>query len=247
MTKTAHPLAAIPTTSGTGSEATHFAVVYLEGKKYSLAHPAILPDYVVLDPGLTEGMSSYLTACTAMDALCQAIESFWSVNATEESTVFSRRGVELAIKYIKKAVLNPDRESREALQQAAYYAGKGINLAKTTAAHAFSYYLTSEYGIPHGQAVGLLMGWVFQNNLGVNEDNCIDPRGSEYVKNRLAELCEMLNIKNPAEAEEFFTGLMEDLSLDSTEFVLDAETKTELFKAVNRERLNNNPVEMAAV
>jgi alcohol dehydrogenase len=247
LTGTAVPLAAVPTTSGTGSEATHFAVVYLHGKKYSLAHPSILPDYVILDPGLTMNMPPFLTACTGMDALCQAVESYWSVNSTEESLAFSRKGVEMAVQNIKKAVFDPDGNSREAMQQAAYYAGRGINLAKTTAAHAFSYYLTSEYGIPHGQAVGLLMGWVFRNNLGVNERNCRDPRGPLFVKDRLAELSEMIGIHGPEDAEQFFTSLMNELSLNTKNFVLNNRSKAKLFTVVNKERLKNNPVEIASV
>ena len=213
LSGTALPLLAVPTTSGTGSEATHFAVVYLGGEKYSLAHPSILPDHVVLDPGLTMDMPSYLTACTGMDALCQGIESYWSVNSTEESREYSRRGVELSVKYLKMAVHAPDRESREGMQKAAYFAGRGINIAKTTAAHAFSYHLTSEYGIPHGHAVGLLMGWVFQNNMGVDGDNCIDPRGEAFVKTRLKELRELLGISETGDAGAFFERLLTDLGL----------------------------------
>jgi len=238
------PLIAVPTTSGTGSEATHFAVVYLEGEKYSLAHQAMLPDSVILDPGLTMDMPPYLTACTGMDALCQGIESYWSVNSTEESRACSRRAVELAAGSLKQAVHSPRRDSREAMQQAAYFAGKGINIAKTTAAHAFSYHLTSKYAIPHGQAVGLLMGWVFQNNLGVNEQNCIDPRGVDFVKSRLEDLCEILGIPSHRDAAGYFDRLLKDLNLDQTAFVLNQESREELFQVVNRERLSNNPVEM---
>ena len=91
------PMIAIPTTAGTGSEATHFAVAYVDGKKFSVAHPCLLPDYVLLDPQLTYRLPSKVTAASGLDALCQAIESIWAVGATRtpssEGKVFgSRRG-----------------------------------------------------------------------------------------------------------------------------------------------------------
>lgn len=79
-------LIAIPTTSGSGSEATHFAVVYVGGEKFSVAHPIyMLPNVVVLNPSLTYSMDSYQTALSGIDAFAQAMESYWSVNSTEES------------------------------------------------------------------------------------------------------------------------------------------------------------------
>src|SRR3989344_471040 len=73
------PLVAVPTTSGSGSEATHFAVVYINGKKYSLAHHFIMPDYAIVDANLTLSLPIRITAETGMDALSQAIESYWAV------------------------------------------------------------------------------------------------------------------------------------------------------------------------
>ena len=71
------PLMAIPTTAGTGSEATHFAVVYVDGKKYSVGHPSLMPRYAVVDWTLTESLPKRMTAATGLDAFCQAIESIW--------------------------------------------------------------------------------------------------------------------------------------------------------------------------
>ena len=85
-------LSAVPTTSGSGSESTHFAVVYIEGTKYSLAHESLLPDKVILDPTLTMSSSPYQTACSGLDALAQAVESYWNVFATAESRDFAARG-----------------------------------------------------------------------------------------------------------------------------------------------------------
>lgn len=79
------PHLAIPTTAGTGSEATHFAVIYYEGKKYSVSDMSLTPDYVVLDAELLSGLPLYQRKATMLDVLCHAIESYWSVKATKTS------------------------------------------------------------------------------------------------------------------------------------------------------------------
>ena len=85
----ARPLAhlAIPATAGTGSEATSIAVMYVEGKKHSLDHPALLPEAVILDPDLLASLPLYHKKSCALDALCQGIESYWARKATEDSQV----------------------------------------------------------------------------------------------------------------------------------------------------------------
>ena len=89
-------LIAIPTTSGSGSEATHFAVVYVGGEKFSVAHPIyMLPNVVVLNPSLTYSMNSYQTALSGIDAFAQAMESYWSINSTEESKKYSKEALRI--------------------------------------------------------------------------------------------------------------------------------------------------------
>ena len=100
------PLVAIPSTAGTGSEATHFAVIYKENIKYSIAHPYLLPNCAIVDAQFTFDLPSYITACTGFDALCQAVESFWSVQASEVSKGYARE----AIIKIRENFLNSIRE-----------------------------------------------------------------------------------------------------------------------------------------
>ena len=88
-----YPLIAIPTTAGTGAEATHFAVVYKNKIKYSVDHADVLPDYAIVYPQFTYKNSAYLTACTGFDALAQAIEAYWNKNATEESDEYATKVV----------------------------------------------------------------------------------------------------------------------------------------------------------
>ena len=148
-------LAAIPTTAGTGSESTRHAVIYYKGEKQSISHPNGVPGFVCLIPEVLDGLPVYQKKCTMLDALGQAIESWWSVSATVESIEYSRRAIGLI-----KAYWNPYIEEgrfAEEILLASNYAGRAINITATTAAHAMSYKLTSLYGIPHGHAVGLCL------------------------------------------------------------------------------------------
>ena len=88
------PLIAIPTTAGTGSESTRFAVIYKGGEKQSVTHDSILPDCAVLEPAVLEKLPLYQKKCAMLDALCQGIESWWSVNSTAESREYARLAVE---------------------------------------------------------------------------------------------------------------------------------------------------------
>jgi alcohol dehydrogenase class IV len=81
---------AIPTTAGTGSEATQFAVVYIDGEKFSLDHASLRPAIAIVDPRLMNTLPAAVTAATGLDAFCQAIESIWAVGATDESVRYAQ-------------------------------------------------------------------------------------------------------------------------------------------------------------
>ena len=150
------PFIAIPTTAGTGSESTHNAVMYYEGAKQTVTNDGILPDYVFLEPSVLKSLSQYQKKCTMMDALCQGIESWWSVNSTEESYEYSRKTIELIMQNWEKYIFENDDQAAANVMLGANYSGRAINITQTTAAHAMSYKITSLYGFPHGHAVAVL-------------------------------------------------------------------------------------------
>ncbi|MBI2025344.1 phosphonoacetaldehyde reductase [Candidatus Kaiserbacteria bacterium] len=158
------PLVAIPTTAGTGSEATSFSVVYKNGRKTSLESPDMLPMFAIVDPNLAMSVSRETALPSALDALCQAIESFWSNKATEESRGYARQALQLIWKNIIPAIEKRDSGAITALCIGAHLAGKAINISKTTACHAFSYGLTYRFGVPHGIAVALFLPSVYRYN-----------------------------------------------------------------------------------
>lgn len=238
------PLIVIPTTAGTGSEATHFAVAYVEGKKYSLADSRLLPTCVVIDSRLTHSLPAGITTATGLDAFCQAVESIWAVGATDESVIYASESVRLAIDHLPVCVNNPNPESREAMCWAAHLSGKAINISKTTAPHAISYAITTRFGVPHGMAVALTLAELLKFNAAVTETDCTDPRGAGYVQGRIALLLELLGQSTAKGGAEKISALIESLGAPLTLRGAGVEGEDAInwiAEQVNVERLSNNP------
>lgn len=235
------PMIAIPTTAGTGSEATHFAVVYVDGEKYSVAHPSLLPDYAIVDPALTESLPKRITAATGLDALCQAIESIWAVAATEESMGYAQEAARLAFDHLETAVNAPTPEARRAMCRASHLAGKAINITKTTAPHALSYFLTSRYGVPHGMAVATTLRAMLAFNADVTDDDCVDPRGATAVRERIARILNVLGTDGVDEACSAVSRLLSQVECPTLKEILVNGDLMAVVDSANIERLSNNP------
>ena len=234
-------LLAIPTTAGTGAEATHFAVVYIDKTKYSVGHQAMLPEYVYLSSDFSLSASSYLTACTGLDAFCQAVESVWSVNANSESLDYAIEAIDITWNNLQKAVTQNEVSAKEKMQEAAYLAGKAINITKTTAPHALSYAFTSYYGIPHGHAVAISLPFFAKYNYELNDSDCVDNRGAEAVKKRIELISAKLKIdikEAHISFEKFFKSI--GINIQLKELIKELDTGI-ILNNVNFERLNNNP------
>lgn len=235
------PIVAIPTTAGTGSEATHFAVVYVDGEKYSVAHPSLLPNFAVVDATLTESLSKQMTAASGLDALCQAIESIWAVAATEESLIYAQEAAYLAFNNLAIAVNAPTPEARRAMCRASHLAGKAINITKTTAPHALSYYLTTRYGVPHGVAVATTLPIMLAFNAGVTDDDCSDPRGAVAVRERIARISEALSTDCVDNACSAFANLQVQVGCPRLEEIIARDDLIGFVDSANIQRLSNNP------
>jgi len=238
------PVVAIPTTSGTGSEVTRFAVLYDGDQKQSTDHPQMIPEYVVLDPELTYSMSPKITAETGLDALCQAIEAFWSCHSTEESRKYSAKAIRLAWEALPDAVLNPTPESRRAMCEASLLAGKAINIAKTTACHAISYVITIHWRVPHGHAVALTLAPMLVHNAGCTANDVIDSRGVDHVLTMMRTIYELLGCEDDKSLVSKVENFIRSLGLETNlnELGITAASDRELIaSSVNQERLANNP------
>ena len=240
------PLVLIPTTTGTGSEATHFTVIFIEKTKYSLTDPNYIhANYVIVDPELTYSLPKRVTAYTGMDALSQGIESYWNINSTDKSKEYAKKAIELVMNNILEAVHNPNEESRYNMALAANYAGKAINITKTTACHAISYPITSYFNVPHGHAVALTIPSMIVFNSKVNENDVLDMRGVVYVKKTMEELLTIIGASNFIEAKEKIRNLIKDIGLETNLGKLGIKTQDDIEIIIkngfNPDRVKNNP------
>jgi alcohol dehydrogenase len=240
------PLVAIPTTAGSGSESTHFAVVYVEGEKYSLADKCLLPADIILDGNLTLSSSRYQKACNVLDALSQSIESAWAVGSTAESQILSFSALELCIENFLDFVNEKDNcIAAQAMIMAANLAGQAINITKTTAAHAWSYGITKNHDVPHGHAVWLTLPKIF----ALCDNSCpeivVDSRGHAYLLSVMDRLKNILNISPDRDIEEYFSSLLSSIGVKgdmANELKIGLKDRAVLSKQINMQRMANNPI-----
>jgi len=237
------PIIAMPTTAGTGSESTKFATLYINKIKYSIEDDTLIPEFSLIDPMLVDSNSSYTMLAAGLDALCQAIESYWSVNSNSNSREYASSAMgkiwEILPKICSKSFSQKDIEN---LCIAANLSGKAINISKTTACHAISYYLTSNYDIAHGHAVMLTLGNVFKLNLSTTEENLNDNRGLSYCNKMLKHICDNLKVKAD-DVDNIFSNYLKALGLKTklSEFNIPREDLQIIANNINVKRIKNNP------
>jgi alcohol dehydrogenase len=231
------PLVAIPTTSGSGSQATHFAVVYIENEKHSLAHKYVLPDYAIIDSSLSVSSPRNVAASSAMDALSQAVESIWSINSTIESKLYASEAIKLILNFVNLAIDKKNDDALQSISMAAHLSGKAINITKTTAPHAISYILTSDFNIAHGYAVALLITPVAYISFVKND--------KEFNKS-LDMIFKLFNCNTIDEFIKKWLNLMDSLGLHLSlkELGICYKDLEVIVKNVNMERMKNHPVSL---
>lgn len=234
ISKDTIPLIAIPTTAGSGSESTHNAVIYYHGEKQTVTNDVILPNFAFLDSSVLSTLPLYQKKCTMMDAFCQSIESWWSVNATAESRRYSQKAIELIVQNWEKYIFEQDESAAVKIMLAANYSGRAINIAQTTAAHAMSYKITSLLGLPHGYAVAICLPVIWEHMVHVVKDRSICG-----VFNCIGNaICS----SSPEDAIKYFHQMMNRLGLQNPKSNNRTEVIEELSKSVNPIRMKNNPI-----
>lgn len=232
------PFIAIPTTAGTGSEATRYAVIYYEGAKQSIISESFIPRTVLIDASVLKTLPLYQKKATMCDALCHAIESFWSVNSTDESKGYSKAAIQGVLDNMDGYLANTS-EGNTGMLIAAHTAGKAINITQTTAGHAMCYKITSLFGSAHGHASILcdkvLYSWMIENT-----DKCIDSRGEEYLKKTLYEIGRAMGCKDAKGGADKLMEIFKSLELDVP--LATEEQYEELKISVNPVRLKNHPI-----
>ena len=241
------PLVAVPTTAGTGSEATYFIVYYKNGKKQSAGRSDLtLPEYSIVDFNFMHSLPKKVLASTGMDALSQAVESYWSIDSTDESRGFASDAIKKIVGNFELA-FGGSEDAIDEMAVAANLAGKAINITKTTACHSVAYPITSHFRIPHGHAAGLTLGEMLIYNYGVGDD-CNDSRGVDYVRGVVGELCVLLGTDNPESAREKIKELIGSVGLETSlsELGISGDGMDLIVRdGFALERVKNNPRELA--
>lgn len=236
-------LIAVPTTAGTGSESTRYAVIYFDGKKQSVTHESIVPNYAVLEPLLLKSLPLYQKKCTMLDAMCQCIESLWSVNSTDESMLYAKIGLQMIMDRWHGYIEDNNEEDAQYIMMAANYGGRAINISQTTAPHAMSYKLTSMYGLPHGHAVALCLPEVWMYMME-HPDKCVDPRGKEHLEFIFEWLGQIMGCDSAYKGLMMFRAIMFALDMPQPVSVNRKDDLNMLVSSVNPVRLKNSPVRL---
>ena len=160
------PLFAVPTTAGTGSEATLAAVVtdYSTHHKYAIQDPCLLPRYAVLDPELTVGLPPHVTSTTGMDALTHAVEAYTNKFAPKYTQRLAEEATKLIFDNLKVAYADGKNiEARDNMLHASLYAGRAFSRACVGNVHAIAHTLGGLYGTPHGLANAVILPYVMED------------------------------------------------------------------------------------
>lgn len=222
----------IPTTAGTGSEATPNAIVAVPEKnlKVGIVNSSMVPDYVILDAEMIRNLPRNIAAATGVDAMAHAIECFTSNKANPFSDTFALEAFDIIMNNIEEACDDPDAlDAKNQMQIAAFYAGVAITCSGTTAVHALSYPLGGRYHIAHGVSNAILLVPVMKFNepairskLAAAYDRIVhgektcstEEEKSAWVVNRMGEIVKHLDI--PTSLAEF------NVSIDDLDALVDA-------------------------
>lgn len=233
-------LVLIPTTAGSGAEATRFAVLYHEGVKHSVEGPALGADLVILDPAPLSTCSGKQLAASGLDAFSQCVESIWSKGQTSKSLDDALLGLRLVKNSLVKVVRGDDSKA-PVLQWGSHLSGRAINVSKTTAPHALSYFLTSEFGVPHGIAAASTLGYFMDYH---NRLIKMNPKGTaSNLRGNMNLINNELGISTSDGGRLLVARLFADVGLESPEsyWPWDEDDIETWFDKVNPQRLANHP------
>ncbi|MBQ3461344.1 MAG: bifunctional acetaldehyde-CoA/alcohol dehydrogenase [Solobacterium sp.] len=215
-------LVCIPTTSGTGSEVTPFAVITDKEThiKYPLTDYSLTPTVAIIDPALTMTLPPAITANTGMDVLTHAVEAYVSVLATDFTDALALKAVQMVFEYLPRAVHNGanDPEAREKMHNASAMAGMAFANAFLGMNHSMAHKVGAEFHVPHGLANAILLPYTIRYNGTKPEKPGIWPKYKHYIADlRYCELAQAIGLKVESlqQGVEAFAKAVETLGRDS--------------------------------
>ena len=191
-------LIAIPTTSGTGSEVTRFAVISnpAEGRKYPLVDEELLPDEAILDEVLVKSVPASVTADTGMDVMTHAIEAYVSTENNEFSGALAEKAVEITGQFLIRSYSSCDEShARRKMHIASCLAGLAFNSASLGLNHGMAHQLGAHFHIPHGRANAILLPYIIEFNSGITLTNRSQREYPSCVR-KYCNLARILGVSN---------------------------------------------------
>ncbi len=242
VTKSSLPLLAIPTTAGTGSEATRNAVLAHTEKqvKVSLRSRSMMPEIVILDPQAMRDLPAHVVAASGMDALCQLIEAFVSCKANAWTDALCRAGIPMAFRALPKACEAPDDlDAREEMLLAACWSGFALANAGLGAVHGFAGVVGGLTGAPHGLICATLLAPVCRANIAA-----IRSEGAHPALEKYAELAAMLAGRDaePEEGTDALERLAARLPLKPLHVPEDVDAEQVVAGAMAASSMKGNPL-----
>lgn len=219
----------IPTTAGTGSEATKTSVFYLnEIHKYSVHSLDFIPDYVLFDERLLETLPLYQRKATCLDALCHSIESYWSTKANDESREYAEKSIRLFFEH-KDGYINNTKDGNLGMLWASFYGGKAINITGTVAPHALCYHITMSCHTSHGHSVAILLSEIYKYMLE-----------RDYPRALFDSFARVMGGNEAKDGLEIFNSVLDGFELERPK--IDEARLDEFVSEVNISKLKTNPV-----
>lgn len=191
-------LIAIPTTSGTGSEVTSFAVVTDtdKGIKYPLVSEDLLPTEAILDAELVKSVPASVTADTGMDVLTHALEAFVSINNNEFSNALAEKAIEICGTFLLRSYLdNNDTHARKKMHVASCLAGLAFNSASLGLNHGIAHAIGAQFHIPHGRANAMVLPHIIEYNSDINKHSKSKPTYAPCVRKYITA-AKLLGVNN---------------------------------------------------
>lgn len=236
-------LAVIPTTAGSGAEATSNAVIYVNDIKHSFESELLIPDYYFLIPEFLISAPSKIKASAGFDAIAQALESLLSKKSNEESVEYASKSLKISTKSFLSFINDPNIKNAAEMSIASNLAGKAISISKTTAPHAVSYPFTSLFNISHGHAVSLF----FEKFIKFNYDNSINSETTFNLKTRFNLIFNLFEVRNIDQLNLKIALLKKQSSLEDNLLKLNIDIKRsskKIIEGINLLRLGNNPIKI---
>ena len=259
------PLITHPTTAGTGSESTPYAVIYQDGEKCSVEHESIYPRYRIEDARSLRTLPLFQKKATLLDALSHAMEAIWSKYSNEDSRSYGKEAISLILKHYKaylmqdseaeprvvaeaepeaiaeasslagKAIAEASNPAEKAIAEASNLAGKAIAVTRTTAGHALSYKLGSLYQLPHGLATAVV-------NRSLYPFMCKEKNRMTASENLLS-LAKCFQGKTEEEGVRRYQAFLEELEILPNLHAGEGDLES-LVNSVNVERISNHPISL---